>query len=258
MRRTYTLIAALVFLAAAINVAVVGCEASAHPIQVYQDGGRIGVAESVINCVGDVRCTVANKAVRISATIPDAGSGGGSARSYISAKLECTQASPGGFTCWTSSVTTPSTQIQHHIAFSIVNASVGSDITLDTSTAYRITDNSDSTGRFTLAANKTYLLRAHLGQTVFASTNCYGAFGWFNSDTGEPIGSGTIIVTSTWSPSNTVGAGSFEAVFSPSTSTRVEVRIWAENCMTQLVEVGAQADGGYVSNGPHAFIEVLQ
>lgn len=259
MKRTYSLIAAVVLIAAAISVGMAGCEAQAHPIEVYQDGGRVGVAaNSTLNCVGSVRCRPVNKAVQVTVELPDSGSGGGSARSWIQATLDCAQIN-GPPSCFTSTGVTPGVGVLDHLFFRVVEGAAGSDITLNTSDEYQILDGVASCGRFTLAANKTYRLTARLPFIGYSGNNGLFQMAWFDSDRGAPIGYGGLMaMPATYNGSNVGGAETVEAVFTPDAGTRVEVRIIHSSFVDSIGGFGMRTDGGPVGIFPTAFIEVLQ
>jgi hypothetical protein len=108
-----------------------------------------------------------------------------------------------------------------HIKFNTIQAAGG--VALDTSTAYTTTANVASIGRFTLIAGKTY----KLDSTVTMQASAGGgriAYAWYNADTGVQIG-----VEGSHFDGQTVDTNSNEgpaqAIFTPSVSTRVEVRI---------------------------------
>jgi hypothetical protein len=100
--------------------------------------------------------------------------------------------------------------VTDHIKFDLVLFDNASNISLDTTTAYTVTTGAASIGRFTLAAGKTYYMECWLMQ--FAATTM--VVRWWDATLNAAI-DGPI-------------AGTFPgclAVFTPATSTLVEVRI---------------------------------
>lgn len=253
--KLYKLIAVGVALAA-IGSCLLSAGAFAHPIEVYDGGTRLGVARPVVQCTGpQLRCGIGTGG-QLTLYV-DAGSGSGSsARSYLSALLPCTQSASAGISCDSTTGDAVSLGTNDHIAFRVVEASSGSDISLDTALAYSKQNNTASLGRFTLAAG-TYRLRADVGHIDYSSNNGYIAFAWFNADTGAALGAGTVVVPTQFNAGNIYGAGSFETVQTFGSSTRVEVRIFSSGNVSNLLFGGTQADGGVVQHGPHAFIEKL-
>ncbi|WPY01521.1 YadA stalk domain-containing protein (plasmid) [Candidatus Trichorickettsia mobilis] len=100
----------------------------------------------------------------------------------------------------------------------------GSNISLDTATAYNTSTNTASIGRITLAAGKTYKLTGSINNATSSGSGDYNALRWYNSDTNAALG----VVSGAAPPNSTVnrvpGAGTI-AYISPSVSTRVELRI---------------------------------
>jgi collagen type VII alpha len=149
-----------------------------------------------------------------------------------------------------TSQTTNLTAGTDHIKFDTVQTNFGSDITLDTATAYTSAQNVASLGRFTLKAGKTYRLTASLGTAL--GTNGYMAAGWYNSDTNVAI-NGTagrqFINSAQASLGNTFSASAADGIITPAVDTRVEFKI------TNLVSITSVAPDG---NGTaYAFIEVI-
>lgn len=177
-------------------------------------------------------------------------------RSYLAATMDCAQPSAGP-TCWTPSGTTPSTGTGDHVTFKEVVASQGSDITLDVSDTYSIADNTAACGRFTLASGKTYRATVRMGQTIYSSNNGYVAAAWFNADTGVPLGAGSVWTGSQFNASDISGHQGMEAVFTTSSQTRIEVRIFSSGGVSSIGTASTQSDGGSVNTWPFAFIEVL-
>lgn len=108
-----------------------------------------------------------------------------------------------------------------HIKFDGVAFVRGSNISLDTTSAYTTSIGVASVGRITLAAGKTYKLTGSINNVVSAN---YNAMRWYNSDTNTALG----VVSGMSSPVSTtdrVPSAGFIAYITTSVSTRVELRI---------------------------------
>lgn len=116
-----------------------------------------------------------------------------------------------------------------HIKFNGIAYVRGSNISLDTSSSYTTTTNIASIGRITLIGGKTYKLTASINNVVASS---YNATAWYNANTGSQIGFTAGAGSPTGSSDRVPSAGTV-AFFSPSSTTRVELRItW--NSFTQV------------------------
>lgn len=108
-----------------------------------------------------------------------------------------------------------------HLKFDSVAFSIGSGISLDTSTTYNTSTNTASIGRITLAGGKTYKLTGSINNVVSAN---YNATRWYNSDTNTALG----LLSGAASPISTTdrvpSAGTI-AYITTSGTTRVELRI---------------------------------
>lgn len=116
-----------------------------------------------------------------------------------------------------------------HIKFSAVSFSRGSNISLNTSSAYTRTTNTASIGRITLLAGKTYKLTASLNNVT---SNNYNATRWYNADNGAYLGliSGSSPPTST---TDRTPSAITVAYITTNVTTRVELRsTW--NSFTQV------------------------
>lgn len=139
-----------------------------------------------------------------------------------------------------------------HIMLDTVNASSGSDITLDTTTAYTDTLGVASIGRFTLKANKTYKLTGSAGS--HSGGNSELVVRWRNADSGAYLGYGGGNSSPTFGADRT-GHGLAMAVFTPTVDTLVELNI-ENNSSNFVTKVGGDATGGGAMS--YAFIEVLK
>jgi hypothetical protein len=138
-----------------------------------------------------------------------------------------------------------------HIKFNEVITSYGSDISLDSSSTYSTTDNTDSIGRFTLEAGKTYKLTAAIrGYSYVAG---YIKMAWYNADSGTQIGSGLTSLTATYG-SNYDSNNQAVAIFTPATDTRVELRI---NYNSSFTTIYADDNNSYYTNATYALIETI-
>jgi len=110
-----------------------------------------------------------------------------------------------------------------HIKFDSVVLSAGTSITLDTATPYTNVNNVASVGRFTLAAGHTYRLFGCAAYMQGSVADSIVDYAWFNADTGVAIGNSGRIQASARA-TNDNGDGTVATLFSPSVSTRVEIR----------------------------------
>lgn len=232
--------------------AVTGSDGGAADDTVLVGNGTVYQSQAMPNCTdtggNHLNYTASSNSFSCGAT--------GAARSWLAATLPCPQAS-GGPTCFTPTGTTPGAGTGDHIIFKTVENSSGSDISLNVTDAYAITDNSASLGRFTLATGKSYRMTATFGQVAYSSNNGYLALSWFNADTGVPLGNATVMVGTQFNASDTTGSGTVQATLTTVSQTRVEVRIFSSGGVSAVGVSGTQADAGAVNMYPNAFIEVL-
>jgi hypothetical protein len=141
-----------------------------------------------------------------------------------------------------------------HIKFDTVLDSSGSLVTLDTSTAYTNGDGVASIGRLTLTSGHSYRLQ-YLVHAV--SQVDFSIMGFANADTGAPIGPAGVINNAQYHPP-------IEAIFTPASNTRVEVRVY--NNGGSINWVGSkcsddsnvcQLDGGNLTVFPSLTVLVL-
>ncbi len=170
--------------------------------------------------------------------LSDGGAGGASAAEYLRTQLGTDQ----------------STDLVDgdHIKFDSVDASSGSSISLDTTTAYT-NGGGASVGRFTLAAGKTYKLHASIPRVVFGSANSSMQYVWHNVTAGTWPGAAGASVSATWNSSNIANDPYAEAVITTSVSTLMELEITGVNGTISLIGGG----GGGDLRMPSVFIEVL-
>ena len=133
------------------------------------------------------------------------------------------------------------TSTSDHIKFDAIGFErTNGSITLDTSSSYSNSVNTDSIGRITLQPNKTYKLTAWMNN-MEASGNSAVSGGWFNSDTNDAI----LFASSSPEISNrTYGGAAILAYFTPNVTTRVELRI---------MFAGLSTVRGAYTNGPTYF-----
>lgn len=118
-----------------------------------------------------------------------------------------------------------------HIKFANAAFTRGSNISLDTSTAYNTSTNTASIGRITLAAGKTYKLIGVICTAAFSATNGYLGLKWYNSDNNTALGT----VNTWWGSAWTYTSGGEVIAFITTTiSTRVELRINATNNVSTI------------------------
>lgn len=118
-----------------------------------------------------------------------------------------------------------------HIKFDTVENNLGSDISLDTTTAYVNTANTASIGRFTLTAGRVYKM---IGSIVFFSGSVFDVlvdYAWFNSDTTTQLGRRARTMGNQRAVNEGVD-GVAMAVLSPTVNTRVELRITSSSAAT--------------------------
>ena len=108
-----------------------------------------------------------------------------------------------------------------HLRFDTVTTQSGSDITLDSATAYSTANNVPSIGRFTLKAGKTYKLSYRAG--TINTTDTYMRYAWNNVDTGAQIGEAQTAWDGGAYPY--ASGGDLATIFTPTVDTRVAVRI---------------------------------
>jgi len=114
--------------------------------------------------------------------------------------------------------------VNDHIKFDSSVFVRGSNISLDTSTAYNTSTNTASLGRITLTAGKTYKLTGSINNAISSGNGDYNAIRWYNSDNGAALG----LISGAAPPNSTINrvpsAGTI-AYITTSVSTRVELRI---------------------------------
>jgi hypothetical protein len=147
--------------------------------------------------------------------------------------------------------TTNFTADSDHLKMNTVDSSSGSSITLDTTTTYT-NGAGASIGRYTLAAGKTYVLRASIPDVSFTNGgNGFLGYRWYNLTGAAYIGNNSIIVSSEYAASPDGGFGSYaEAVITPAVSTVVELRISLSGAITAIGSSGG-------SRYPNSFIQVI-
>jgi len=127
------------------------------------------------------------------------------------------------------------------VAFSQVENSMGSDISLNT-----------STGQITLAPNKTYRLTGMVPGFTTSSGDIRPQFMWYNENSSAWIGSSS----ESYSPSSNAGYGAFggfsSALITTNASTVVSFRILQSN--TGIASLGGNTD--FSSTGSYPWFEI--
>ncbi len=144
-----------------------------------------------------------------------------------------------------------------HIKFDVVVASNGSDITLDTATAYTSADNVASVGRFTLAAGHVYQMDFVTVASTYSGTTGSGVFAFVNADTGAAVSPAALHLPSTGGAQSWYN-GNVRGFFRPDAgATRVEVRIVQQtvlNVIGSSLTAPTTRDGGALTVLPHVLI----
>ncbi len=141
-----------------------------------------------------------------------------------------------------------------HLKFANVQASAGGSVSLDTATTYTSTGGAASLGRFTLAAGKTYRMVANIPYATATVSGTISTldYSWYNATTGTLIGSNGGFRSAGTAASNDEHTGYAEAIFTPSSTTLVEVRLTVASNIATI---------GYTTTPqllyPSAYIEVL-
>ena len=122
-----------------------------------------------------------------------------------------------------------------HIKFDTVASIIGSNISLDTTTAYVNTANTASIGRIVCQAGGTYRLVGQIPFLLGTQDSAYVQFAWYNADTNILVPNANLsIIGMGTSPSNTYRSGFAECYVSPLTPTRYELRLIQSNFVTQI------------------------
>jgi hypothetical protein len=111
--------------------------------------------------------------------------------------------------------------VNDHIKWDTVNSVYGTDITVDTSSAYATATGTPSVGRITLKAGKTYRLRA-TASGVNSTVNAF-SYQWYNFQTGTVIGQAGS--SNGNANNNSIANTDATATFTPTSDTVVEVRV---------------------------------
>jgi len=138
-----------------------------------------------------------------------------------------------------------------HLKLDTVVAFRGSDITLDTTTAYVTTTGAASIGRFTLKAGKTYKLRAQVPYLLASGATGLLEAAFYDATAGAVISTGVglaALVATT--ATHDIGGGLAEAIFTPTQDSLVELRFIVATAVTQI---GTTAN----NRQPSVFIETI-
>lgn len=142
--------------------------------------------------------------------------------------------------------------IADHADFTNIQATAGTDITLDTTTTYTTAANIASRGRISLRAGKTYRLTGTIGDVGYlsASPNNYVAYTWWNVTTNTQIGTNATISSDYSSGLYDGNGGTCDVIFSPTVNTLVELRV--------VVQSNCNNIAGILTNGgANCVIEVI-
>jgi hypothetical protein len=182
--------------------------------------------------------------VRNVAVDAGAGDGAGVDKCFLTATMSTAQASDIGE--------------DDHIKFNTTEASNGSCITFDSSTAYTKANGVASIGRFTLSGSgtKKYRLTFTLGFATFSGAALL-QMAIVKASDGSRL-SGGIGPTSTYAASNGYGALVLETVVAISSSTVYDVRIMSVASLTSLGGTSTGGgDAGVFNIGPRLHIQEL-
>lgn len=127
-----------------------------------------------------------------------------------------------------------------HVKFNAVLTSHGSNITLDTATAYSNVNGAASVGRFTLQPGHIYRLRA-IVQNNFTSNDGSTLADWYNATTGAALSVGIITI-------NATSAGGVAEEQSGGNAVETEVTVAGT---PMLVEVRFGSTGIFNDTGPN-------
>ena len=130
------------------------------------------------------------------------------------------------------------------VAFTQIDLSTGSDISLNA-----------STGQITLAANRVYRILGQVPNGIASGSNIRPSFSWYNETAGTWIGSQSAI----YQPSDAAGywssGGPSDALLSTSTSTVISYRILSAS--GSITGLGANTDFGLTGSYPWFDIQVI-
>jgi len=141
---------------------------------------------------------------------------------------------------YTSSDQTTNLAVGDHIKLNTVLGSSGSSISLDTTTGYTTTTGAASVGRFTLAANKTYMLYANITCSIYSASSGSIWCMWYNVTSG---GSGGLGWASYYAPNarsttQNLSQAPMVATVTTSVSTLVELQFIVMQSVSQLGAAG--------------------
>ena len=122
-----------------------------------------------------------------------------------------------------------------HIKFDTVASIIGSNISLDTTTAYVNTANTASIGRIVCQAGGTYRFVAQIPFLFGTADNAYVKFAWYNADTNTLVPNANLVIAGmATATGNTYRSGFAECYVSPLTPTRYELRIEQNSFVTMI------------------------
>lgn len=137
-----------------------------------------------------------------------------------------------------------------HVKFDTVVAFRGGDIALDVATTYvNTTGNVASVGRFTLKANKTYLLHATIPYLLGTGVTGLLDAVWYDNTLAANLPGTFVSMLVATTATHDIGGGIAMAVFTPGQDTLVELRIITATALSQI--------GHTTNRHPTVWIETL-
>lgn len=140
-----------------------------------------------------------------------------------------------------------------HIKFDTVAVSEGTEVVVDTTTAYSNAQGAASIGRVTLHGTPNgglaYHLSFNLGAAVFSGATGSLALQFFDATNNVALAGSTVLSKAQTDAGNDASTGAMEAVVVPTSDILVEVRITAVTALTQIGVTG--------SSFPSLFVQTL-
>lgn len=120
-----------------------------------------------------------------------------------------------------------------HIKFNSIESSSGTNITLDTTTTYTSSLNTDSVGRFVLASGHAYRIGFKIHATSFSSAVGDVVFYIRNSDTGTEINSSLLQIYPYTLTDNKYSGGNIDTIV-VGDGSRYEIVIYSQSALTSF------------------------
>lgn len=140
-----------------------------------------------------------------------------------------------------------------HVKLDTVNVSEGTEVVLDTTTAYSNATGAASLGRVTLHGTPngglTYHLSFNLGAAVFSGATGSLALQFWDATNNVALPGSTLLSKAQTDAGNDASTGSMEAIVTPTSDILVEVRIIAVTALTQVGVTG--------TSFPSLFVQTL-